>query len=373
MPDRSADFRALHQTVRDDKKPAERKPNKLPDTPFAEPLRVVVASVRRTLLESRERVAQALTTIDDYTSTPDARGAAADGLVLSDASLLAAASATQQLVTAVQAADDKLAKRFRGSNVGRQQLEHTYNALQTMAALVSQQRIAVALAREEVDRHRTMLVRWQKAGVLVAPQPAPAAVVAAPAVTAKAAKKAAPPEGTAAATASRLSALKASAMTQVKSIAQTTKHNVAALSERASRAAGPAQASAQTAQRFQAAAARYDEDVDKADTQWRGELAQEHAELVERQNLTASKAAKQVEGAVRELSVLTSILNEQVTLQSEKLELVERNTRDTQSNLQGAAEQLLQPLQQTWTAKRILAAALWVSMVLMLAADWLVR
>jgi hypothetical protein len=382
--DRTQELLELHETARgaatEDSPPAIQKARTVAD-PFAVPRVALYTSYRRSITDARAAIVAALAVIDDAASTPVSRDSASETLLMADAALLAVAAGVKQLQLAVEGAETKMAARTK-LNEGRQIIEHNYNALTVLAEAIGRQRIAVALAREEVDRHRSMLVRFSKAGVLVCPtserayDAAAAASPASPnqdALKRVAAKQ--PKLGglNAKVMAGNATQLTKRAVAGVKSLAEATSTGVVALGARASKRADSDPAAAAARAKIHAEQSRWDTAVGELTETERHDLQEEHQQLVEMQRQSSVAAARQVEAAVRDLSVLTAILGEQVALQAEKLVLVERNTAASKTNLEAASGELLKPLAARWTAKRVLAVTLFACSGALLGTNWLIR
>lgn len=106
------------------------------------------------------------------------------------------------------------------------------------------------------------------------------------------------------------------------------------------------------------------------------ELRNEAVLLEQQLTETSTKAAKEVESSIRELSHLTNLLNEQALIQSEQLSLVAKNTEDTLSNVSKASRELQKPSTQSsflLNPTRQLIALLWICMAFVLLAHYMVR
>jgi hypothetical protein len=98
-----------------------------------------------------------------------------------------------------------------------------------------------------------------------------------------------------------------------------------------------------------------------ADGPSRSEIARglqlEHEGLTTKLRNESANAAKEMELSVRELGRMTTILQEQVSLQSEQLLVIERNTAESTRNLEQAQQELSKAQEPGfWSFKRILAA-----------------
>lgn len=102
-------------------------------------------------------------------------------------------------------------------------------------------------------------------------------------------------------------------------------------------------------------------------------LQSEHAELLERQRSDAAKEARTIEAAARDISRLSSLLNEKLAEQSESLLIVEQDTSSSVDHLVRAAEELRKPAASWWNSTRTLIAALWLGTVTILTANHIVR
>lgn len=94
------------------------------------------------------------------------------------------------------------------------------------------------------------------------------------------------------------------------------------------------------------------------------------------------RAAKEIETSIRELSHLTSLLQEKSMEQAEQVSLLERNTRDSSRELEKAESELRKPLDQTakhWLRRllengtRQTIVLLWVCTFVLLLSNRLIR
>ncbi|CAJ1036850.1 hypothetical protein, conserved [Leishmania lindenbergi] len=102
-------------------------------------------------------------------------------------------------------------------------------------------------------------------------------------------------------------------------------------------------------------------------------LQEQNRALLEAQREASAQDAKAVEASVRELSQLTSLMNEQVMQQTAQFSLLVRNTEAAHANVKKAVGEVAKPLSTFWNPTRQLVALLWVCMVLVLAVDWVSR
>ena len=103
----------------------------------------------------------------------------------------------------------------------------------------------------------------------------------------------------------------------------------------------------------------------------RFELRNEQLLLQQRQRGTND--AKLVETSVRELSQLTSLMNEMVLQQSEQIGILAKNMDEAQANVLGATRELKKPLKKFWTSTKQLILVLWLSTAVVLIAHSLFR
>ncbi|MDP2058689.1 MAG: hypothetical protein Q8J97_03050, partial [Flavobacteriaceae bacterium] len=102
-------------------------------------------------------------------------------------------------------------------------------------------------------------------------------------------------------------------------------------------------------------------------------LEVEHTELLERQRTDAAKEARAIESAARDMSRLSSLLNEKLAEQSESLLAVEKDTAASVDHLVRATEELRKPAASWWNSTRTMIVALWVGTATVLAANHVVR
>jgi hypothetical protein len=341
-----------------------------PANPFADALAGLVASAERGCSEAHDRVCQTFAVLDDPAAEQEARDALDEGLVLADATLLAVATAVKQLTGTV----DKAAVLMK--NRPAPFVEHTRSALGLVAQRVGDSRISVALAREEADEHAATLFKLRKAGVValddaiiehvVAPSPLEQRAADAAAAASKGAAK----DGGGSKTQSINKAFKGVMRLTDKVVSMST--HAATKGFRATAASSAASAS-ESAARLRADASSVSRAVDDLAEADRSALETEHVALLAAQEHSSAHAAKEIEASVRSLSVLTTIMNEQVALQGEQLLTIERDAKASQESLEKAGQELDKPLRETWNAKRLLAAVLCVFAVLLLLLDGIVR
>ncbi|KAG5490616.1 hypothetical protein JKF63_00737 [Porcisia hertigi] len=102
-------------------------------------------------------------------------------------------------------------------------------------------------------------------------------------------------------------------------------------------------------------------------------LEEQNAALLQAQHEASAQDAKAVEASVRELSQLTSLMNEQVMQQSEKFSLLIKNTELAHSHVKKAVGEVQKPLSTFWNPTRQLIALLWACTAIVLTANWLSR
>jgi hypothetical protein len=395
MADRTEEFRKLHakaeralsdeelQGVR--KVLLRRRPKKAPEDPFADKRRGVEKDLQRAISDARTALADAFDKMDDPSSTAADLNRAGDTLTACDAELLAVASRVKALQAVVRAADEQLAKRTR-HNEGRQVLEHNFNALAVLADLAGKHRVCFALGKEELQRHRGMLVGFLKSGVLLTPGLGDGASAGTSAVSVSLRNKTVHAGGVGS-IASIASAAKAAEVTKraakgVRGAADAASSSVVAAGTNAFKMALSAAGGATKGAHDGAASASQPQPqpdkwgsafAESLSEERRDELVQEHAALLVQQKRSSAQEAKQVEAAVHEVSVMNAIMAEQVALQAEQLALVERNTDSSHDNLVAAAGELKKPLSARWNAKRTLAATLYGCSAFLLFANWALR
>lgn len=104
------------------------------------------------------------------------------------------------------------------------------------------------------------------------------------------------------------------------------------------------------------------------------ELQHENQLLLSRQMDAAASAAKEVESSARELSQLTSLVSEKALLQSEQISMLEQNVEHAVSNTENARQQLKNPaVTSRWNPTRQLIVLLWINILVLITANWLVR
>ncbi|GET93559.1 hypothetical protein, conserved [Leishmania tarentolae] len=102
-------------------------------------------------------------------------------------------------------------------------------------------------------------------------------------------------------------------------------------------------------------------------------LQEHNRALLQVQRQASAQDAKSVEGLVRELSQLTSLMNEQVVQQTEQFSLIVKNTQAAQTNVKKAVGEVEKPLSAFWNPTRQLVALLWVCMAVLLTMNWASR
>lgn len=102
-------------------------------------------------------------------------------------------------------------------------------------------------------------------------------------------------------------------------------------------------------------------------------LTEANLVLQEQQKEASAEDAKAVEASVRELSQLTSLINEQVLQQNEQFSILLKNTETAQMNMQKGVGEVKKTLSHFWNSTRQLIACLWFSTLLLLFANWLIR
>ena len=103
-------------------------------------------------------------------------------------------------------------------------------------------------------------------------------------------------------------------------------------------------------------------------------LRQEHEGLQHKFKNESAQSAKEVERSIQELGRMTTILQEQVSLQTEQLLVIEKNTDESVSNIEKAQEELEKhDLDKFWTFKRILAAIIWAHTILLIVLHVVIR
>ncbi|KAL7707576.1 hypothetical protein N2W54_007480 [Lotmaria passim] len=102
-------------------------------------------------------------------------------------------------------------------------------------------------------------------------------------------------------------------------------------------------------------------------------LQEQGQALLELQHEATAQDAKAVEASIRELSQLTSLMNEQMAQQTEKFAIVVRNTEAAHTNVRKAVDEVKKPVQAFWNPTRQLIAFLWACMIVVLVANWISR
>nr|CCC94065.1 unnamed protein product [Trypanosoma congolense IL3000] len=102
-------------------------------------------------------------------------------------------------------------------------------------------------------------------------------------------------------------------------------------------------------------------------------LKEAGVQLEQRQRQVSAEDAKMVEASVRELSQLTSLMNERVVQQNEQFSILLKNTEAAHSNMQKGVTEVKVTLTYFWNSTRQLIAILWISIFTLLTANWLIR
>ncbi|ESL11797.1 hypothetical protein TRSC58_00445 [Trypanosoma rangeli SC58] len=102
-------------------------------------------------------------------------------------------------------------------------------------------------------------------------------------------------------------------------------------------------------------------------------LTEANLVLQEHQKLASAEDAKAVEASVRELSQLTSLMNEQVMQQNEQFSILLKNTETAHNNMHKGVAEVRKTLSGFWNSTRQLILCLWVSIFVLLVANWIIR
>ncbi|RNF19966.1 syntaxin 1B/2/3 [Trypanosoma conorhini] len=102
-------------------------------------------------------------------------------------------------------------------------------------------------------------------------------------------------------------------------------------------------------------------------------LTEANIVLQEQQKMASAEDAKAVEASVRELSQLTSLMNEQVMQQNEQFSILLRNTEMAHNNMHKGVTEVRKTLSGFWNPTRQLILCLWVSILVLLLANWCIR
>lgn len=103
-------------------------------------------------------------------------------------------------------------------------------------------------------------------------------------------------------------------------------------------------------------------------------LRLEHHGLETRMRDESAQAAKEVERSIQELGRMTTILQEQVSLQTEQLQVIEKNTDESTANVEKAQEELdKHDLDKFWSYKRVLAAIIWAHTIILIVLHYVIR
>lgn len=102
-------------------------------------------------------------------------------------------------------------------------------------------------------------------------------------------------------------------------------------------------------------------------------LSEQSVSLQLRQREASAHDAKMVEASVRDLSQLTSLMNEKVMEQAEQFSILVQNTAETRELMKRAVEELRKPTNRFWNSTRQLIALLWICTAITLVTNWIVR
>jgi syntaxin 1B/2/3 len=102
-------------------------------------------------------------------------------------------------------------------------------------------------------------------------------------------------------------------------------------------------------------------------------LEKQSQALLQMQHEATAQDAKAVEASIRELSQLTSLMNEQVVQQTEQFSILVRNAEEAHTNVQKAVGEVKKPLRAFWNPTRQLIALLWACTTVVLAVNWVSR
>ncbi|KAK7200544.1 hypothetical protein NESM_000110100 [Novymonas esmeraldas] len=103
------------------------------------------------------------------------------------------------------------------------------------------------------------------------------------------------------------------------------------------------------------------------------QLEEQSQALLQVQREASAHDAKAVEASIRELSQLTSLMNERVVQQTEQFSVLVRNTEAAHTNVKKAVVEVEKPLHRFWNPTRQLIALLWVCMAVLLTANGILR
>lgn len=81
----------------------------------------------------------------------------------------------------------------------------------------------------------------------------------------------------------------------------------------------------------------------------------------------------EVEVSVRQLSQLTSLINERLLSQNEQISIVHKNTQQSKQNVENANKELRRPLASMWNATRLLILLIWLQTLVVVILHWLIR
>lgn len=102
-------------------------------------------------------------------------------------------------------------------------------------------------------------------------------------------------------------------------------------------------------------------------------LREENESLQLQQRAASAQDARAVERAVRELSQLTSIMNERVVEQSEQFTTMIKHTEEAHMNMEKAIKEVKKPIHAFWNPTRQMIALLWICTFILIVANWMIR
>ncbi|KAF8291508.1 hypothetical protein TcYC6_0123770 [Trypanosoma cruzi] len=102
-------------------------------------------------------------------------------------------------------------------------------------------------------------------------------------------------------------------------------------------------------------------------------LTEANLVLQDQQKAASAEDAKAVEASVRELSQLTSLMNEQVVQQNEQFSILLKNTETAHNNMHKGVIEVQKTLSKFWNSTRQLILCLWVSTLVLLVANRIIR
>lgn len=285
------------------------------ENPFSDALSAITRSAERVVAEAHQRILLALAIVDDAASTDVQRSMAAENLALSEVGLCGSNSAVGQLVAKIEKLAPTLLKSKRGPE-STHLLDHTMLALRSLGDMIKCKRIAAALAAEELEAHKRFGLLCASGGVVDNPYQNE---VIEPLKEAK-------------------SQIWANIMLRRGQAGQTD--------------------------------ARPDNEPRTPEVP--SGLLNDMV-LLDRRKVTHASDALQVEASIRELGLLTTIMQEQVALQAEQVSFIERNVKESKANVEKGTEELRKPLQSRWNMKRLLLVFLWINIVVLWLMDKVVR